>query len=36
MHSAVEMVSLEDADRTADLLAAFCRGLEGEIDWAPA
>ena len=35
MHSAVEMVSLEDADRTADLLAAFCRGLEGEIDWAP-
>jgi putative aminopeptidase FrvX len=35
MHSAVEMVSLEDADRAADLLAAFCRGLEGEIDWAP-
>ena len=24
-----------DADRAADLLAAFCRGLEGEIDWAP-
>jgi endoglucanase len=35
MHSAVEMVSLEDADRAADLLAAFCRGLDGEIDWAP-
>jgi endoglucanase len=35
MHSAVEMVSLEDADRAADLLAAFCRGLEGQIDWAP-
>ena len=35
MHSAVEMVSLDDADRAADLLAAFCRGLEGEIDWAP-
>jgi len=26
MHSAVETVSLDDADRTADLLAAFCRG----------
>ena len=35
MHSAVEMVSLEDADRTADLLAAFCRGLSGDISWAP-
>ncbi len=35
MHSAVETVSLADADQTADLLAAFCRGLEGEIDWAP-
>jgi putative aminopeptidase FrvX len=35
MHSAVETISLEDADRTADLLAAFCRGLEGDIDWAP-
>jgi endoglucanase len=35
MHSAVETISLEDADRTADLLAAFCRGLEGDINWAP-
>lgn len=35
MHSAVETISLEDADRTADLLAAFCRGLEGDIDWSP-
>ena len=35
MHSAVEVVSLDDADRAAHLLAAFCRGLEGEIDWAP-
>jgi endoglucanase len=35
MHSAVETVSLDDADRTADLLAAFCRGLEGDIDWSP-
>jgi putative aminopeptidase FrvX len=35
MHSAVETISLDDADRTADLLAAFVRGLEGDIDWAP-
>ena len=35
MHSAVETISLDDADRAADLLAAFCRGLEGPIDWAP-
>jgi endoglucanase len=35
MHSAVETVSLDDADRAADLLAAFVRGLEGPIDWAP-
>lgn len=35
MHSAVETISLQDADQTADLLAAFCRGLTGEIDWSP-
>lgn len=35
MHSAVETISLDDADRTADLLAAFVRGLEGTINWAP-
>ena len=35
MHSAVEVVSLDDADKSADLLAAFVRGLEGAIDWAP-
>jgi tetrahedral aminopeptidase len=35
MHSAVETISLDDADRAADLLAAFCRGLEGDINWAP-
>jgi putative aminopeptidase FrvX len=35
MHSAVETVSLDDADRAADLLAAFVRGLEGSISWAP-
>lgn len=35
MHSAVETISLADADRTAELLAAFVRGLEGPISWAP-
>jgi len=35
MHSAVETISLDDADRAADLLAAFVRGLDGAIDWAP-
>jgi endoglucanase len=35
MHSAVETISLDDADRAADLLAAFVRGLEGPISWAP-
>jgi len=35
MHSAVETVSLDDADRAADLLAAFVRGLEGPIAWSP-
>jgi hypothetical protein len=31
----VETISLDDADRAADLLASFCRGLEGQINWAP-
>jgi putative aminopeptidase FrvX len=35
MHSAVEMVSLEDLDRAADLLAAFVVGLTGEEDFRP-
>ncbi len=35
MHSAVETISLDDADRAADLLATFVRGLEGAISWAP-
>jgi putative aminopeptidase FrvX len=35
MHSAVETISLDDADRAADLLAGFVRGLEGAIEWAP-
>ena len=36
MHSAVETVSLGDLDRTADLLAAFVRGLGPGVDWSPA
>lgn len=35
MHSAVEMVSLEDLDRAADLLAAFVVGLSGDEDFRP-
>jgi putative aminopeptidase FrvX len=35
MHSAVEMVSLEDLDRAADLLAAFVVGLTGDEDFTP-
>ena len=35
MHSAVETVSLADADQAADLLAAFALGLEAQVTWAP-
>lgn len=35
MHSAVEMVSLDDLDRAADLLAAFVVGLTGDEDFTP-
>jgi putative aminopeptidase FrvX len=35
MHSAVETVSLDDVDRTADLLAAFVRGIDESISWVP-
>lgn len=35
MHSPVEMVSLDDLDRAADLLAAFARGLRREDDFTP-
>ena len=35
MHSAVEMISLEDIDKAADLLAAFVLGLEGNEDFTP-
>src|SRR5437016_2337942 len=35
MHSAVEMISLDDIDRAADLLAAFVTSLTGEEDFRP-
>jgi endoglucanase len=35
MHSAVEMISLEDIDRAADLLAAFALSLSVEDDFTP-
>ena len=35
MHSAVEMISLEDIDRAADLLAEFVVGLNGDEDFRP-
>jgi tetrahedral aminopeptidase len=35
MHSAVEMISLDDIDRAADLLAAFAVGLAGNDDFTP-
>lgn len=35
MHSAVEMISLDDIDRAADLLAAFVTSLKGDEDFTP-
>jgi endoglucanase len=35
MHSAVEMISLDDIDRAADLLADFVTSLSGEEDFTP-
>jgi endoglucanase len=35
MHSPVEVVSLEDLDRAARLLAEFCLDLTPDIDWTP-
>ena len=35
MHSAVEVVSLDDLDRAADLLAEFVTGLTGDEDFTP-
>jgi putative aminopeptidase FrvX len=35
MHSAVEMISLDDLDKAAELLAAFVGGLEAGADFTP-
>jgi tetrahedral aminopeptidase len=35
MHSPVEVVSLEDLDRAARVLAAFCLGVTSQTDWTP-
>jgi endoglucanase len=35
MHSLVEMVSLEDMDRAARLLAEFCSAAPPDADWTP-
>ena len=35
MHSAVEMISLDDIDRAADLLAEFVLGIEADTDFTP-
>ena len=35
MHSAVETISLDDIDRTADLLAQFALGLDVDTDFTP-
>ena len=35
MHSAVEMISLDDIDRAADLLAEFAVELSGNDDFTP-
>jgi endoglucanase len=35
MHSAVEMIALDDIDRSADLLAEFAIAIEAEADFTP-
>jgi endoglucanase len=35
MHSAVELISLDDIDRAADLLAEFALGIHGDADFTP-
>jgi endoglucanase len=35
MHSPVEVVSLEDMDKAAHLLAEFCAAVSPSIDWTP-
>jgi putative aminopeptidase FrvX len=35
MHSPVEVVSLDDLDRAARLLAEFCLNVTADVDWTP-
>ena len=35
MHSPVEVVNLEDLERSARLLAEFCLALKPQDDWTP-
>jgi endoglucanase len=35
MHSPVELISLDDIDRAADLLAAFALGISGDESFIP-
>ena len=35
MHSPVEVVSLNDLDRAARLLAEFCANVTAQMDWIP-
>ncbi|NQT16502.1 MAG: M42 family peptidase, partial [Planctomycetes bacterium] len=35
MHSPVEMISMNDIDRAADLLARFVEGLSADADFTP-
>ena len=35
MHSAVEMISLDDIDRAADLLCQFALQLDADSDFTP-
>ena len=35
MHSPVEMISLDDIDRAADLLARFAERLDAEAEFTP-
>ena len=35
MHSPVEVVSLDDLDRAARLLAEFCAAITPQMDWTP-
>jgi endoglucanase len=35
MHTPNEVISLDDIERAAQLLARFCERLTGEEDWTP-